>query len=1171
MNLKNKLKKYSMLASATMGGAIAANAGIVHTDINPDSVINDHGEFFQFDINGDGNGNVLLGRREASVVNGYGTNNVYNFIDFAASSNAAFMAAPGTAISSVSFPIVNSASDLIGTGSNWATSGFAGLYLSYTSYSNNWRALDDGNWSGATNQYMGVRLVDTLGAALDTTYGWIQVSVSADYKTVDLIDYAWQSCPGVPIMAGDMVSRATSTASNLVVSDVNDLLTGDDFQLSFDAAANETLVGRYQVVVVKSSKAGTFTGDSIVGIPLSSRYYVAPTGGNFSSVLSGITTDSDGDSFAFGSEYVVLVVSLPDGTNANECAISAPSNVVKLVQAANPASNVVATDVANNGNGLDMGFAFDMGADESTISEYKVLAVPTANAGSFNVDTANAAAALGNAYSVSKTGSNLAGTFDTTGVDANGALIVNGVDYTLFVLSCADTSNASGNSLSSGSNAITLNSISSPATNLVASDVANNSNGLDLQIAFDMATDESSVLEYRAVAVKASKSSTFDLDSAELAITNMYHLVVAKTGANLSAVFGGTAMDSDGDLIQVGVAYNVFVVSEKTGVATINVISAMSNEVTLNTPASVTMNVVATDASDNNNSSDLQVAFDMGADESNLTEYHVFAVKANDSSSFDLDTANAVGAGNYLTVAKTGANISTVFGTSDNDVDGDAIAQNTNYVLFVMSVTNGTTSNISSLSAQSNTVMLTVPVTTPVTNVVATDVSENSNGTDLQISFDMSTDEANLSEYRAIAVKAAKTATFDLDSANAAVANNYHLVVAKTGANITTTFGAASMDSDGDLLAIGVDYNVFIVSENNGSSTTFSSISSASNNVTLNTTASVTNTVAATDASDNGDATDLQVTFNMGAVESTVADYRVMVVKGANAGTFNLAAAELVGSGNYMSVAPTGSNLSVTFAAGDKDVDGAAIAQGTAYQVFVMSAQNGSTSNISSLSSPSSSITLSIPISVPSNVVAIDVADDIAPSDMEVSFDGIANESNISNYEILVVNSDAADNISAAQLANMISQGYGTEVVSTGSASYTQVLGSWAADENGVSIANFKAYKVFVATKPNGVATVDPHFSSASDEVILKNTTSVSDDLASEINVTSFDNSIRIVLDPSLATKGSVIVRNEIGQTVHTLTINSSDMQIQNVGRTGIYFVTIVTDNQSITRKVSIK
>lgn len=80
-----------------------------------------------------------------------------------------------------------------------------------------------------------------------------------------------------------------------------------------------------------------------------------------------------------------------------------------------------------------------------------------------------------------------------------------------------------------------------------------------------------------------------------------------------------------------------------------------------------------------------------------------------------------------------------------------------------------------------------------VSNVVASDISNNTNGTDLQISFNVPADETDIAGYYAIAFESGDEIAMGLLADPNAFATGNGLAIAKTGSNQTAAFGAADV------------------------------------------------------------------------------------------------------------------------------------------------------------------------------------------------------------------------------------------------------------------------------------------------------------------------------------------------------------------------------------------
>ncbi len=110
------------------------------------------------------------------------------------------------------------------------------------------------------------------------------------------------------------------------------------------------------------------------------------------------------------------------------------------------------------------------------------------------------------------------------------------------------------------------------------------------------------------------------------------------------------------------------------------------------------------------------------------------------------------------------------------------------------------------------------------------------------------------------------------------------------------------------------------------------------------------------DIGDNGDKSDLQVSFDKAADENKVDHYRVIAVKAADAGAFDVGTASALMSGWYTRVDKTGANISQSFESLDRNGD--PIENDTPYKIFVLSVADGTQATMNTLSDPSDEITL---------------------------------------------------------------------------------------------------------------------------------------------------------------------------------------------------------------------
>lgn len=107
------------------------------------------------------------------------------------------------------------------------------------------------------------------------------------------------------------------------------------------------------------------------------------------------------------------------------------------------------------------------------------------------------------------------------------------------------------------------------------------------------------------------------------------------------------------------------------------------------------------------------------------------------------------------------------------------------------------------------------------------------------------------------------------------------------------------------------------------------------------------------DVTNQGKASDFEVSFDRVVDETRVREYRIMMVKSAKAPGFRLSDADAMAPARFLAVARTGQNVKVTLAVGAVDTDGDAIVEGTMYSAFVLSVADGVNARDNALSQPS--------------------------------------------------------------------------------------------------------------------------------------------------------------------------------------------------------------------------
>ncbi|MHA7583436.1 stalk domain-containing protein [Paenibacillus vandeheii] len=731
--------------------------------------------------------------------------------------------------------------------------------------------------------------------------------------------------------------------------------------------------------------------------------------------------------------------------------------------------NIYGSVSGSNGDGRDLTVSFTRPTSEKAVSSYRIMLVKTRDVNSFN-EAAASVVPSGNYTSVSPNGTDPRLTLNAQTRDVNGDLLNTSETYRLYVLTMGNSNNNYKNLLAWSSQSLKLNNVKTtvqPVTGLRIADISDYGDGRDLEINFTQPSTTSNITYYRAFVVKAKDASSFNLTTANNVSSSNSTIIYKGNSTAVKSQLSSSTRDTSGELIKNGTSYVVYIMSVSSNAATAdNKLSSVSSSLTLgvNTATAPVITSVR-DNSDYGDGRDIQVSFNRSSDESKVANYRIFVVRNSVSSSFNLTTASNLSSSLYYNVNKTGNNITTTLPSSMKDTSGYSVTNLQDYRIYVMAVGNQQNGYTNALSSSSTQLRLTTNSNAGVaSNIGVADVSDYGDGRDLRVSFNRASDESNVSVYRVYVVRSAYAGSFTLSAANAS--NNYTQVY-KTGGNQSLTLPYNAVDTNGYTLSNNVSYRVFVLSVSTSGNSSKNALSSYSSQITLTANAAVTapSNVAATDIGDNGNGSDLRVTFNRSTDETNVNHYRVFVVKSGT--SFNLASANAVGSANYTYVSKNGNNQTVNLLSNAKTVDNSAIGNGVAYQVYVMAVNNnGSLAN--ALSSSSNVITLNsnTAVAAVSNVNAT-VKDAAQASgnatDILVNFAKPQNVTGISNYAIMIVPSGQINSFNLTSAKAVLALGNYLNISKNSSSTDVQPF-AFTPDVNGDPIDSSKTYQVVIVS-----------------------------------------------------------------------------------------------------------
>ena len=239
-----------------------------------------------------------------------------------------------------------------------------------------------------------------------------------------------------------------------------------------------------------------------------------------------------------------------------------------------------------------------------------------------------------------------------------------------------------------------------------AIDEGSTATGEDLHFSFNGTYNESDILSYRIICVKAGIANMFDLADAALLTSDKYLEIIPDGSTEYISSFNASSFDSDGDPIITNQAYKLFIYTiTNPDLGLPSFLSVKSESVTLISETTASENIILSDISDFGDGRDLQVYFSKVDDEIPIAEYRVMLVKTPVGYTFDLTDAQAVVTGNYFSLPPDGTDHTILFNEFTTDVFGNLITFGESYHAYILSVDNGLGTG-DSLSTQSNEIIL---------------------------------------------------------------------------------------------------------------------------------------------------------------------------------------------------------------------------------------------------------------------------------------------------------------------------------------------------------------------------------------------------------------------------------------------------------------------------------
>lgn len=362
----------------------------------------------------------------------------------------------------------------------------------------------------------------------------------------------------------------------------------------------------------------------------------------------------------------------------------------------NVAEYVLLSDIGNNGNGRDLRVKFNKALLENKLNDYRILIVPTAKVANFTIDSAKQVS-LVNSFSVPAINKNIDTTLNQLSKDVYGNLIKSLVSYNAIVVSYPNLSISSDTLISLVSNPTILyypNLAVSQPTVLSTLVSAYNYN---INVNFTPPASETGILHYRLYFLEDKDSVRFNLDTANGVPLGNYQVIVPTGSVQNLNYSNASILTYKGQPLSALTKYKVKIMAYTDSVNTnYSSISLASNSFTVYTQVESVKNIIVEDIADSHSISDIKIYFNKAVNETNLSEYRAIVVPKVDYNSFGLDSASSTL--HYVSLISNGLNQTLILPSNLKDFKGNNILESSTYYLYVLSINNGITSDVSALS-----------------------------------------------------------------------------------------------------------------------------------------------------------------------------------------------------------------------------------------------------------------------------------------------------------------------------------------------------------------------------------------------------------------------------------------------------------------------------------------
>ncbi|MFY0628098.1 MAG: hypothetical protein JXR07_17500 [Reichenbachiella sp.] len=243
--------------------------------------------------------------------------------------------------------------------------------------------------------------------------------------------------------------------------------------------------------------------------------------------------------------------------------------------------------------------------------------------------------------------------------------------------------------------------------------------------------------------------------------------------------------------------------------------------------------------------------------------------------------------------------------------------------------------------------------------------------------------------------------------------------------------------------------------------------------------------IVARDLFNNGDPSDIELSFSKIENEDLILEYRVFLSLSTFEEVLDVENASSLTSDFYQSISPSNSDIQVNLDPNLKTITGEELVPEAYYTIYILSVAKDLSLYTNKISAPARPFRVSQKSDIARTIFLVDVGNTENSNDFQVRFNAALDESKVAQYRAFIIKSDKASAYTIEE-ANELTNNQYQEIPVNGD---IQIVGfkENLLDTDGDNIVNGRLYRIMILSIADGVISLTNDLSYFSNEVLLEN------------------------------------------------------------------------------------